>query len=106
MIIHPMPALLWNKVGTDLFEYDGDHYLLIADYCSNFIEVVALHQDTTSGTAIKQIKANIARYGIMETLISDNGPQFIGAKFKRFTRRFGINHITSSPTWLREECEV
>ena len=74
MIIHPMPALPWNKLGTDLFEYDGDHYLLKGDYYSNFIEVVALHQDTTSGTVTRQIKANTARYGVMETLITDNRP--------------------------------
>ena len=47
----------------------------MVDYYSNFIEVVALHQDNTSGTVIKQINANIARYGIMETFISDNEPQ-------------------------------
>jgi len=98
MTIHPLPALPWNKVGTDLFEFRGVNYLLMVDYYSNFIEVIPLHRDTRSSTIIKHIKMNIARYGIMETLISDNGPQFISSEFEEFTRGYGINHITSSPT--------
>ena len=98
MTIHPLPALPWNKVGTDLFEFQGVNYLLMVDYYSNFIEVFPLHKDTRSKTVIKHIKMNIARYGIMETLISDNGPQFINSEFEKFAEDYGINHITSSPT--------
>ena len=98
MTIHPIPALPWNKVGTDLFELDGCNYLVIVDYYSNYIEVMPLQQDTRSTTVIKQLKTNIARYGIMETLISDNGPQFTSKEFKNFTAEYKINHITSSPT--------
>jgi transposase InsO family protein len=98
MNIHPIPALPWNKVGADLFEYDGVHYLLLVDYYSNFIEVVPLHQDTKSTVIIKHMKINIARYGIMETLVTDNGPQFASAEFSSFTKKYGINHVTSSPT--------
>ena len=98
LTIHPLPALPWNKVGTDLFEYEGDHYLILVDYFSNYIEVCPLKQDTKSTAVIKNIKLNIARYGIMETLISDNGPQFTSTEFHNFTQEYGINHITSSPT--------
>jgi hypothetical protein len=99
MTIHPLPSLLWNKVGTDLLELEGSHYLLLTDYYSNFIEIEPLQHDTRSSTVIKRIKAHIARYGIMETLISDNGPQYASAEFEKFTKDYGINHITSSPTY-------
>ena len=98
MTIHPLPILPWNKVGTDLFEFEGIHYLIMVDYYSNFIEVSPLHRDTRAACVIKQIKMNIARYGIMETLISDNGPQFTSSEFEDFARKYQINHITSSPT--------
>ena len=98
MMIHPIPALPWNKVGADLFEFEGLHYLLMVDYYSNYIEISPLLKDMTSRTTIKHMKMNIARYGIMETLISDNGRQFISAEFEQFTEDYGINHITSSPT--------
>ena len=96
---HPVPSLPWNKVGTDLFEYEGRNYLVLVDYFSNFIEVVPLYNDTKSETVIKHIKMNIARYGIMETLISDNGPQYTSSQFAKFTESYGINHVTSSPTY-------
>ena len=96
---HDIPAVPWNKVGTDLFELDGSHYLILVDYFSNFIEVSPLHQDTKAETVIKHIKMNIARYGIMETLISDNGPQYSSSQFTKFTQSYGINHITSSPQY-------
>lgn len=99
MEIHPVPALPWNKVGADLFEHEGNHYFLMVDYYSNYIEVVPLKQDTKSETIIRHIRTNIARYGIMETLMTDNGPQFDSSVFKDFTERYGINHITSSPTY-------
>ena len=98
MTIHPLPSLPWNKVGVDLFDFEGAHYLLCVDYYSNFIEVAPLNKDTRSCAVIKHLKINIARYGIMETLISDNGPQFISKEFSDFCQKYKINHVTSSPT--------
>lgn len=97
MIIHPLPSLPWSKVGTDLFEIEGKHYLVMVDYYSNFIEVSQLERDTTTKTVIKHLKENIARYGIMDTLMSDNGPQFTSSEFAEFTNSYNIRHITSSP---------
>jgi len=95
---HPSPSLPWTKVGTDLFEHESSNYLIMVDYYSNFVEVAPL-QDKKSTTVIKNIKMNIARYGIMETLISDIAAQFTSAEFGMFLRKYGINHVTSSPTY-------
>ena len=38
-----------------------------------------------------------AHYGIPNTLISDNGPQFSSAEMKEFSEVYGFNHITTSP---------
>ena len=99
MTIHPLPSLPWNKVGTEVFEHKGNHYLILVDYYSNFVEVAPLQHDTKSVTVFKHIKANIARYGIMETLISDNGPQFVSDAFAKFVKAYGMKHVTSSPTY-------
>ena len=98
MIPHPIPSLPWNKVATDLFELDGNHYLVMVDYYSNFIEVAPL-SDTRTTTVLRQVKANIARHGIMETLMSDNGPQFSSEEFRIAMKKYKINHITSSPLY-------
>lgn len=67
----------------------------MVDYNSNFIEVVPFQHDT--GTSIVQAQANIARYGIIDTLISDNGPQLASREFQDFMHAYGIEHVTSSP---------
>lgn len=99
MVMQEIPSLPWSKVGTDLFEVNGYHYLIMVDYYSNFIEVAPLKQDTSTSTIVKNMKANIARYGVMDTLVSDNGPQFASREFKDFVEAYGINHVTSSPLY-------
>ena len=96
MVIPPVPSLPWSKVGTDIFQLGRKSYLVLVDYYSNFFEIAHL-TETTSSEVIKHIKQNIARYGIVSTLISDNGPQFTSKEFKDFSRAYGFNHITSSP---------
>ncbi len=96
MIPHPIPDLPWNKVGSDLFHLNGNNYLLTVDYYSGFIEVDKL-SDTSTTTVVHHLKGHIARYGIMETLITDNGPQYSSLEFRNFTKAYHIQHKTSSP---------
>ena len=38
-----------------------------------------------------------SRYGIPDTVLTDNGPQFSSREFAAFVRDWDFNHITSSP---------
>lgn len=93
MIIQPIPALPWSKVGTDLFELDGNNYLVMVDYYSS--TEIYYHQICLQKN-IKHPQKNIARYGRMDTLISDNGPQYSSAEFDDFIKSYDIKHITTS----------
>ena len=93
---HTVPQRPWSKVGADLFEVDGRNYLLLVDYYSGFFELDYL-SDTTSKSVISKIKSQIAKYGIFEDLISDNGPQFKSREFEDFALKYGFRHTTSSP---------
>ena len=85
-----------SKVRSDLFEYNGVHYLLCVDYYSKWIEVAKL--DTlTSGNIICHRKSQSARYGIPDELISDNGLQYANSVFTEFSNACGFVHTTSSP---------
>lgn len=72
---HEIPDRPWAKVGTDLFSYEDRNYLICVDYYSLFWEVGFL-ENTKSATIIRKLKAYFARYGIPDTCMSDNGPQY------------------------------
>ena len=93
----PTPELPWNVVGTDIFDWQGKHYLCTVDYFSKYIEVDQL-RDLSSATTVETLKTQICRHGIPEVLRSDNGPQFHSQEFTKFAKDYGFQHITSSPS--------
>lgn len=96
LLPHETPERPWAKLGADLYELNGQNYLLIVDYYSNFIEVEHL-KTTTSAKVIKRCKSQFARHGIPDTLITDNGPQFSSQQFSDFASAYQFEHRTSSP---------
>lgn len=100
MICHERPTGPWESIVTDLFVFHGKDYLVTTDRYSNFFEVDRLYSKTSS-EVITKLKAHIARYGIPDKLMSDNGPNFSSNEFKQFTHKYNIEHITSSPTYAQ-----
>ena len=88
----------WAKVAVDLCEFDSRVLLVVCDYFSNFMEVVRL-SSITSRAIIKELKAIFARFGVPDTLVTDNGPQFLSAEFSVFSRTWMFEHKTSSPAY-------
>ena len=86
----------WMKVVTDIFHFDGDPYLLIADYMSRFPVVWKLTSTTTQQVA-SHMKLVFSEYGWPETIVSDNGPCYSAETFTQLMTDYGVNHITSSP---------
>ena len=88
-------AEMLEKIGTDLFEWKGQNYLMIVDYYSRFIEIALLKQ-TTASEVIAHTKSIFARHGVPELVFSDNGHQYTSAQYKKFSQDYGFEHITSS----------
>jgi len=105
MIPSKLPDMPWQKIGTDLFEFKGNQYLLIVDYHSRFIEI-ALLNGTSAENVIRHTKSIFARHGIPEVVISDNGPQFSSDAYARFADDYQFKHITSSPYYPRNNGEA
>ena len=72
MIPTDLPDYPWQKIATDLFQLKGRDYLLVVDYFSRFPEIQRL-SSTTSSSVIGALKTMFSRFGIPETVISDNG---------------------------------
>eukprot|EP00918_Siedleckia_nematoides_P018879 GHVU01040323.1.p1 GENE.GHVU01040323.1~~GHVU01040323.1.p1 ORF type:complete len:414 (+),score=37.75 GHVU01040323.1:33-1274(+) len=96
LINHELPSRQWEKIGVDLFKHGEKDFLIMVCYFSNFWEIDRL-PDTKAKTVIRKIKGQCARYGIPNSIISDNGPQFSAEEFQNFTNQWGIEHTTSSP---------
>ena len=87
----------WKIVATDLFQMKGVDYLIVIDYYSRYVEVVAMTKTTKSNEIIRALKSIFARHGIPEQVRSDNGPQFDSAEFSHFAKEWRFKHVTSSP---------
>ena len=94
-----MPDYPWQSIATDLFEIDGQAFLLTVDRYSKYPLVDHMPTPVSSQAITAKIKAYCAQFGRPDVIISDNGPQYTGEAFKRFTREWNINHTTSSPRY-------
>lgn len=88
----------WEKVGADLFHWEGNEYLICIDYYSNYPEITML-ASTSSETVVTHLKSMFSRHGIPQRLVTDNGPQFSSERFKQFARDYQFEHRTSSPRY-------
>ena len=63
--------------------------------------VEELSATASSKTITGIIKTYCAMFGRPDEIISDNGPQYSGECFKRFTNDWNIKYVTSSPNYPR-----
>ena len=75
-------------------------YLLVGiDYFTKWVEAEPL-ANIRDADAKKFIWRNIVtRFGVPQTLISDNGPQFDNKAFKRYCCELGITNRYSTPAY-------
>ena len=66
------------------------------DYYSHWIEIAKL-TGLSANSVINPTKSIFARYGIPETVVSDNGLQLSSEANAQFALEYGVKHTTSSP---------
>ena len=70
--------------------------LVVVDGHSKWIECHAM-SNITSASTINKLREIFATHGLPETVVSDNGTNFVSAEFEDFMRQNGIIHKTSAP---------
>ncbi|XP_015767458.1 PREDICTED: uncharacterized protein K02A2.6-like [Acropora digitifera] len=100
LICKESSTIPWKSIAADLFVFHGKDYLVTTDRYSNFCEVDRLYSKSSS-EVITNMKAHIARFGIPNKPMSDNGPNFTSREFKLFSDSYSNEHITSSPTYAQ-----
>ena len=97
LIPHEIPTRPWQLLGTDLFFFDGDNYLIIADYYSKNFFIRKMPAHTTSQAVVNATRDIFSEQGIPEKIMSDNGRHFDSEVFRAFAVSWGFGHATSSP---------
>ena len=91
-----IPDRPWSKIGVDLFEFKAQHYLMSVDYFSKWPDINKL-DNVSSKNVIQYMKGQFSRFGIPDSVMSDNGPQFASAEFRTFAQEYEFSRVTSSP---------
>ena len=95
----PFPDRPFSKVHIDLFGplHTGETILGIVDEFSKWPELYVLEDSTKTEEVIAALDNLFSRFGSADTVVSDNGPQFISWEFKNYIESKGIRHHLVTP---------
>ncbi len=98
LLQYNLPSGPWQQVGTDLFEMDGQTFLIVADYYSKmpFVRKITTQ---TSRMVVAKLKTIFGEHGVPEVVHSDGGPCYSSREFGMFAEAWGFRHIMSSPNY-------
>ena len=97
--LHPWswPTHPWARLHLDYAgPVQGKMYLALIDAHSKWIEAFCT-PTATSSAVIQELRTMFARFGLPETIVTDNGTCFVSAEFESFLEGNGIKHVTSAP---------
>ena len=97
--LHPWiwPTRPWQRVHLDFAgPFQGSMFLVAIDAHSKWPEVYAM-SSTTAERTIEVLRHLFAAYGILEQVVTDNGPQFVAQEFATFMKGNGVKHIRTIP---------
>ena len=84
--LHPWkwPARSWARLHLDFAgPFLGKMFLVLIDVHSKWIEVFCTSA-ATSAVVIEELGSVFARFGLPETVVTDNGTSFVSAEFEKF----------------------
>ena len=94
--LHPWkwPTRPWSRLHLDFAgPFLGKMFLILINSHSKWIEAFC----TPNATTTTVIEVTFARFGLPDTIVSDNGPCFVSEEFKQYLQQNGIKQITSAP---------
>lgn len=93
----PFSTTPWSRIHIDFAgPINNFYYFVIIDAFSKWPEVFKM-QSITAQQTTERLDEVFSRHGLCDTIVSDNGPQFISDHFKQFRTERGIEHITIAP---------
>jgi len=91
------PTRPWARLHLDFAgPFEGKTILITIDAHSKWIEA-SCTPSTSSNAVIEELRTLFAKFGLPETIVTDNGPGFTSQEFEAFLKSNGIKHRTSAP---------
>ncbi|KAL5499597.1 hypothetical protein EMCRGX_G011045 [Ephydatia muelleri] len=91
------PTRPWARLHIDYAgPVEGQMLLVVIDAHSKWIEV-EVGKDATAEATIQRLRTIFSRFGIPETVMTDNGPCFSSREFHDFLKNNCVTHIRSAP---------
>ena len=79
ILVHePTATRLWFKVGSNIFEFKGNCYIVVADYYSRFSYVKSFTNITSRSIL------NVLKKLFVEIMCTCNGPAYVSKEFTTF----------------------
>ena len=75
---------------------EGRMILIVVDAHSKWSDVIPM-KSATALTTVQTLQTLFSRFGVPESIVSDNGPQFVAVEFQEFCKRNRIRHILIAP---------
>ena len=97
MATSPRPSRVFQEVSADLFTYQGKSFLVYTDRLSGWPVITEWNRDPSSRQVIRSIRKIFSDTGVPIKLRSDGGSQFTSHDFKALLKRWGVNHVMSTP---------
>ena len=92
-----VPPVMGCDLDHPVCTCQRNDYLITVDHYGDYWEIDCITGDTRSEVIVELTKQHFARHGMPDTVITDNGPQFIAHEYHTFAREWEFNHTTSSP---------
>uniref|UniRef100_A0A7I4Z1D3 Integrase catalytic domain-containing protein n=1 Tax=Haemonchus contortus TaxID=6289 RepID=A0A7I4Z1D3_HAECO len=90
-------AYAWQRIHVDFAgPVCGLFYMVVVDAFSKWPEIIEMTSISAAQT-VRELKRIFARYGIPQTIVSDNGKQFTPEQFKMMCEEGGITHVRTAP---------
>ena len=91
------PTRPWARIHLDFAgPFEGKNILIAIDAHSKWVEAVCT-PSTSSSAIIEELRTLFAKFGLPESVVTDNGTGFISQEFETFLKNNGIRHTTSAP---------
>ena len=93
----PQSANPWERIHVDYASpFFGKMWLICVNSFSKYPDVTTLNVgQTTSNHTVDALQQIFSFAGLPNTIVTDNGPQFVSTVFENFCANLNIKHLTS-----------